>query len=409
LYNVQHLINHSKLYFMIMYGKHNNEEKAKEVKKLEENIANLNSVIKVTIAAISRLNSSLGRNDDDPIFYQEYRELQDRLGQQQRDLHALQDALEVTKNEIESNIQEVSPQVRVPNKQDKPVNIKLLLPNGTSKVFGYPGKTLKEVVMSCSRLKSLKNNHFSLYFCGSQKELDLNADSGDYGGQELVLRTKDITYKESTRILKARHKFVRRTYLTMSMSQCDNCGKRLLQGFTCKMCGYILHQKCIQEVEDYCITQQQISELEKIIGPTRSSPDENSSLWNDAEGVPPKPYPRKRAISQPTLLLQGIQTPLSPTDNTNTEHVDGNVNELASTSVILRDSPTQTNDGQRDSNADWEIPEEEFKWGEKIGSGSYGIVYRCGWHGIVAVKVLNVTDPTPSQLQEFKNEVAVLR
>jgi len=100
---------------------------------------------------------------------------------------------------------------------------------------------------------------------------------------------------------------------------------------------------------------------------------------------------------------------LSPTDNTNTEHVDGNVNELASTSVILRDSPTQTNDGQRDSNADWEIPEEEFKWGEKIGSGSYGIVYRCGWHGIVAVKVLNVTDPTPSQLQEFKNEVAVLR
>lgn len=39
LYNVQHLINHSKLYFMIMYGKHNNEEKAKEVKKLEENVS----------------------------------------------------------------------------------------------------------------------------------------------------------------------------------------------------------------------------------------------------------------------------------------------------------------------------------------------------------------------------------
>jgi len=64
---------------------------------------------------------------------------------------------------------------------------------------------------------------------------------------------------------------------------------------------------------------------------------------------------------------------------------------------------------RRDSNEDWEVPEEEIEWGDKIGSGSYGIVYRCRWHGIVAVKVLNVSDPTPSQLQEFKNEVAVLR
>ena len=61
-----------------------------------------------------------------------------------------------------------------------------------------------------------------------------------------------------------------------------------------------------------------------------------------------------------------------------------------------------------ESNEDWEVTD-EIIWGEKIGSGSYGIVYRCRWHGIVAVKVLNVSNPTPSQLQEFKNEVAVLR
>ena len=69
----------------------------------------------------------------------------------------------------------------------------------------------------------------------------------------------------------------------------------------------------------------------------------------------------------------------------------------------------QSHSPRRDSNEDWEVPEGEIEWGEKIGSGSYGIVYRCRWHGIVAVKVLNVTNPTPSQLQEFKNEVAVLR
>ena len=47
--------------------------------------------------------------------------------------------------------------------------------------------------------------------------------------------------------------------------------------------------------------------------------------------------------------------------------------------------------------------------GSRIGSGSFGTVYKAHWHGPVAIKTLNVTDPTPAQLQAFKNEVAVLR
>uniref|UniRef100_A0A8C9TFE4 non-specific serine/threonine protein kinase n=1 Tax=Scleropages formosus TaxID=113540 RepID=A0A8C9TFE4_SCLFO len=42
-------------------------------------------------------------------------------------------------------------------------------------------------------------------------------------------------------------------------------------------------------------------------------------------------------------------------------------------------------------------------------SGSFGTVYKGKWHGDVAVKMLNVTAPTPQQLQAFKNEVGVLR
>ena len=63
----------------------------------------------------------------------------------------------------------------------------------------------------------------------------------------------------------------------------------------------------------------------------------------------------------------------------------------------------------RDSNEDWEIPNDEIITGPRIGSGSFGTVYRGRWHGPVAVKTLKVTDPTPVQLQAFKNEVAVLR
>ncbi|XP_055506353.1 serine/threonine-protein kinase B-raf isoform X3 [Leucoraja erinacea] len=65
--------------------------------------------------------------------------------------------------------------------------------------------------------------------------------------------------------------------------------------------------------------------------------------------------------------------------------------------------------GRRDSSDDWEISNGQITQGQRIGSGSFGTVYKGKWHGDVAVKMLNVTAPTPQQLQAFKNEVGVLR
>jgi B-Raf proto-oncogene serine/threonine-protein kinase len=56
----------------------------------------------------------------------------------------------------------------------------------------------------------------------------------------------------------------------------------------------------------------------------------------------------------------------------------------------------------------WEIQYGKIHIGEKIGSGSFGTVYKGEWHGDCAVKMLNVTNPTESQLQAFKNEIDVL-
>ncbi|XP_043204562.1 serine/threonine-protein kinase A-Raf-like isoform X1 [Amphibalanus amphitrite] len=63
----------------------------------------------------------------------------------------------------------------------------------------------------------------------------------------------------------------------------------------------------------------------------------------------------------------------------------------------------------RESFDDWEISWEEILMGNKIGSGSFGTVYKAHWHGPVAVKILNVNDPSPAQLAAFNNEVAALR
>ncbi|XP_068159055.1 LOW QUALITY PROTEIN: raf homolog serine/threonine-protein kinase Raf [Drosophila tropicalis] len=63
----------------------------------------------------------------------------------------------------------------------------------------------------------------------------------------------------------------------------------------------------------------------------------------------------------------------------------------------------------KSSEENWNIQAEEILIGPRIGSGSFGTVYRAHWHGAVAVKTLNVKTPSPAQLQAFKNEVAMLK
>ncbi|KJH50079.1 kinase domain protein [Dictyocaulus viviparus] len=55
------------------------------------------------------------------------------------------------------------------------------------------------------------------------------------------------------------------------------------------------------------------------------------------------------------------------------------------------------------------IDEKQITLQCKVGSGSFGTVYRGEYFGLVAVKKLNVGEPTLQQLQAFKNEVAVLK
>lgn len=57
----------------------------------------------------------------------------------------------------------------------------------------------------------------------------------------------------------------------------------------------------------------------------------------------------------------------------------------------------------------WEIDGDEITKGPQIGKGSFATVYKGNWHGPVALKKLNVKAPTPAQLQDFKNEVVVLK
>uniref|UniRef100_A0AAQ5YX29 non-specific serine/threonine protein kinase n=1 Tax=Amphiprion ocellaris TaxID=80972 RepID=A0AAQ5YX29_AMPOC len=63
----------------------------------------------------------------------------------------------------------------------------------------------------------------------------------------------------------------------------------------------------------------------------------------------------------------------------------------------------------RDSSYYWEVHSREVNIQKRIGAGSFGTVFKGKWHGDVAIKILKVKEPTPEQLQAFKNEMQVLR
>ncbi|KAK8392649.1 hypothetical protein O3P69_014822 [Scylla paramamosain] len=115
------------------------------------------------------------------------------------------------------------------------------------------------------------------------------------------------------------------------------------------------------------------------------------------------PPPPTSPTSSPTRPVQGSHS--AQASPTNTLKAVRPRARSADESV----SGKKVRQSSKDTVEDWEIPVDEILIGPRIGSGSFGTVYRGHWHGPVAVKTLNVRDPTPAQYSAFKNEVSVLK
>uniref|UniRef100_A0A672JRB4 non-specific serine/threonine protein kinase n=1 Tax=Sinocyclocheilus grahami TaxID=75366 RepID=A0A672JRB4_SINGR len=208
---------------------------------------------------------------------------------------------------------------------------------------------------------------------GEKKPIGWDTDISWLTGEELhveVLENVPLTT----------HNFVRKTFFTLAF--CDFCRKLLFQGFRCQTCGYKFHQRCSTEVPLMCLQSLFL----------------NSSVHYKLTKAKNGTYV--------TQIFQTYSAPLFIFKNTN------NFITVKESLVNLKMNTHSYCDktlGRRDSSDDWEIPEGQITLGQRIGSGSFGTVYKGKWHGDVAVKMLNVTAPTPQQLQAFKNEVGVLR
>uniref|UniRef100_W5K0G8 RAF proto-oncogene serine/threonine-protein kinase n=1 Tax=Astyanax mexicanus TaxID=7994 RepID=W5K0G8_ASTMX len=339
--------------------------------------------------------------------------------------------------------------------------IRVYLPNQQRTVVNVrSGMTLHSCLIKALKVRGLQPECCAVYKLhaghrSKKSRMDWNTDSTSLIGEELLVEVLD-------HVPLTTHNFVRKTFLKLAF--CDICQKFLLNGFRCQTCGYKFHEHCSTKVPTMCVDWSNIRQLLLFPTPGESGAPSlphitsrrmreslsripSSSLhrhstphaFNYSTAYPPSGgalSQRQRSTSTPNVHM--VSTAL-PVDSSMMEVTTG---PLSSSRVYLKSpgsSPSQSPTGwnqsktpapapkerassfnsqeknkirprdKRDSNYYWEIEASEVVLHSRIGSGSFGTVYKGKWHGDVAVKILKVTDPTPEQFQAFRNEVAVLR
>ncbi|XP_056131226.1 raf-1 proto-oncogene, serine/threonine kinase a isoform X2 [Lampris incognitus] len=334
--------------------------------------------------------------------------------------------------------------------------IRVYLPNQQRTVVNVrPGMTLHSCLIKALKVRGLQPECcavFRLHPGQRSKKLrmDWNTDSTSLIGEELLVEVLD-------HVPLTTHNFVRKTFL--KLAYCDICQKFLLNGFRCQTCGYKFHEHCSTKVPTMCVDWSNIRQLLLFPTPGESGAPSLPPLTSRRMRESLTRFPNSSMHRYSTPHAFNYTTPYPPTGgalsqrqrSTSTPNVHMVSTTLPVDSSMIEDamrdhdsagsSPSQSPTGwsqsqsktpapaqreratsfntqeknkirprdKRDSSYYWEIEASEVFLHSRIGSGSFGTVYKGKWHGDVAVKILKVTDPTPEQFQAFRNEVAVLR
>ncbi|XP_078144633.1 raf-1 proto-oncogene, serine/threonine kinase a isoform X1 [Centroberyx gerrardi] len=334
--------------------------------------------------------------------------------------------------------------------------IRVYLPNQQRTVVNVrPGMTLHSCLIKALKVRGLQPECcavFRLHPGQRSKKLrmDWNTDSTSLIGEELLVEVLD-------HVPLTTHNFVRKTFLKLAF--CDICQKFLLNGFRCQTCGYKFHEHCSTKVPTMCVDWSNIRQLLLFSTPGESGAPSLPPLTSRRMRESLTRFPNSSMHRYSTPHAFNYTTPYPPTGgalsqrqrSTSTPNVHMVSTTLPVDSSMIEDamrdhdsagsSPSQSPTGwsqaqsripapaqreratsfntqeknkirprdKRDSSYYWEIEASEVFLHSRIGSGSFGTVYKGKWHGDVAVKILKVTDPTPEQFQAFRNEVAVLR
>lgn len=425
---------------------------------LRYELKNIQNVIHVTRQNIDALNNRFAGFQDPPsIYLSEYQELTTKLHDlecKEQKLNELLNAGRVSgsASTSESESRDVNASAR---SQRMPMRslLRAHLPNQQrTSVQVREGLSLRDALAKAMKLRNLTTEMCVVYILGEGNNRYITSWDTDIS----LLDCDEISVEIIDKFPIATsisHNFVRKTFFSLAFCEC--CRKLLFQGFYCRTCNYRFHQRCAAGVPALChqVRMQDayyqvllahnlestagILQLPSGYGLSRSmSPsfapsrnrrhlrslgqqDRSSSAPNvcfnmvkpSGESVNLDEYSRSQSLGRPVTITQSAASPgSSPTKHSQST-------QASPTSTLRPKRPRARSADEssknllapRESIEDWEIPADEILIGARIGSGSFGTVYKAHWHGPVAVKTLNVKIPTAAQLQAFKNEVAVLR
>ncbi|XP_069503532.1 serine/threonine-protein kinase A-Raf isoform X2 [Ambystoma mexicanum] len=326
--------------------------------------------------------------------------------------------------------------------------IKVYLPNQQRTVVNVArsGMSVYESLDKALKVRGLNQGCCAVYrlINGRKALTDWETDISPLVGEVLLVEVLDD-------VPLSMHNFVRKTYFNLAF--CDFCLKFLFHGFRCQTCGYKFHQHCSSKVPTACVD---MTKLQKPPSYTSGFPEitpDHPLLYEPLTPQPASPYMQHRGGAAFTYPGEG--QPLQRHRSTSTPNVhmisttvpvDNGMIKLALNSQISSQGdsaahvspgsssvvspgrksphpkspsdrkPSSSEDkkkvkplGYRDSGYYWEVNSNEVDVKKRIGTGSFGTVFKGKWHGDVAVKILKVTNPTAEQIQAFKNEMQVLR
>ncbi|XP_022203364.2 raf homolog serine/threonine-protein kinase Raf-like, partial [Nilaparvata lugens] len=415
---------------------------------LQDELRNIRSFIHLTRGNIDALNAKFACFQHPPsIYLAEYQELTSKLHDYEVREHQLIE--EITSVNAFAQESDTGNATSVENVSITGISIcrtiplrsviRAHLPNQQrTSVQVRVGQSVRDSLSKAMSFRNITPSMCTVYTL-NHEQIEWDADISTIDCDEIKVEIID-KFPVTTSIS---HNFIRKTFFSLAFCEC--CRRLLFQGFYCRTCGYRFHQRCAAGVPALC-QQVRMEETYYQALLARNAEEKAGILMPSDYGMnrsSDQRHPRafshgERSSSAPNVCINVVNLP-GTTDSTGLEgfvHLATNIPNPATGSSRLshsqsaQASPTNAlrpwrprarsadesankkihrDSSNREPCENWEILAEEILIGPRIGSGSFGTVFKGHWHGPVAVKTLNVKDPTPAQLQAFKNEVAVLR
>uniref|UniRef100_A0A336L0X1 non-specific serine/threonine protein kinase n=1 Tax=Culicoides sonorensis TaxID=179676 RepID=A0A336L0X1_CULSO len=391
------------------------------------NIKNVIVLLRENIDALNEKFADFPPSELPAMYLEEYQELTTKLHELELKEQLLSDKLQPKNDTPDQTDQTTEPESNCSTLNRKPkIFLRAHLPNQQrTSVQVIPGLRLRDALAKALNRRNLKFEMCAVTTEDSDYPIPWDTDISCLKCKEVYVKVLDLGFP--THIS---HQFIRKTFFSLAFCEC--CRRLLFTGFYCNQCNYRFHQRCADKVPPLC-SKLHIDTYYQLL---LANPESQAGIINTGASVFQGRHPRSlnsqdRSNSAPNVCINNVLKPPTASDHkilqsikpfqtqSNQEHSHSTQASPTNTLKHVKRQRARSADESnknllsprenKQSDENWNIQAEEILIGPRIGSGSFGTVYKAHWHGPVAVKTLNVKTPSPAQLQAFKNEVAMLK